>query len=380
VFTHSHPIIPSRSLTRRGLRHLLACTVVGLCAATAALAQTRYTVTDIGTLPGTDASLPEAINDNGDIAGHCAGSTSSLGIVGFVWRGGVMTSIGGLPLGHFSEAHSINLSGQAVGEGDTGGQYRPQGILYRNNTLLNINPDGGSNIRAIKITDKGVIVGDYAKGLSGNTSSWSPVIWTEDTSQPGRFRSVFLQPYPGGDSKARMGYANAANNFSQVVGYVQNSLFGQYGAFWDNDANHTVALLLPLSGEWNSYAYGVNDSGVAVGESDLGSLRATPVMWSAGSAHTPTALPLPAGDTDGRATAINNLGQILGVTWSNPNSPHFVLWSSSSGPVIDLQAALDAGTGGGWVLGEAAAINNYGRIAGTCLHNGATRGVLLTPF
>jgi hypothetical protein len=98
---------------------------------------------------------------------------------------------------------------------------------------------------AIYINDAGVIVGNYSKGF-GNASSWSAVIWTERPKQPGRFDKISLEPYPGGDAKVRYGYATGANASLQVVGWVQNSLFPQRGAFWDNDANHTITLLEPL--------------------------------------------------------------------------------------------------------------------------------------
>jgi hypothetical protein len=114
-----------------------------------------------------------------------------------------------------------------------------------------------------------------------------------------------LQPYPGGDSKVRYGYATAANEGIQVVGWVENSLFGQMDAFWNNDVTHTLSLLQPLPGDWTSIAWGMNDLGQAVGESHP-PFHTRAVLWTEDALHTPVDLGMLDGDTDSMATAINN--------------------------------------------------------------------------
>lgn len=361
-----------RGRTRLRVAAVLAAAVAILIPQASALAQSTYTIKDLGTLPGATSCAAYALSILGEVAGSCTGQDSAFDEVAFSWRDGVMINLGKLSKAHYSRAEGINARGQMVGEGDTG-DFRPHPTLYRDGTVIDIDASGG-NARGIFITDTAVIVGNYSKGF-GNVSSWSAVIWKERPTQPGRFDRLSLQPYPGGDSKVRYGYATAANNNVQVVGWVQNSLFGQMGAFWNNDANHTLALLQPLPGDWTSIAWGMNDMGQAVGESHP-PFHSRAVQWSNDAAHTPIELGMIPGDTDSTAMAINNLGQIVGTS-SVPNVlTHPVLWDS--GAVFDLNAVLDD-SGIGWVIAEATAINNAGQIAGFGFHNGQFAAFLMAP-
>jgi probable HAF family extracellular repeat protein len=78
--------------------------VLGL--ATAGAAQTPYTITDLGTLPGTTGCTPYGLNDVGEVVGACAGS-ASFSEMAFVWRHGTMTGLGKLPRGRYSDAWAI---------------------------------------------------------------------------------------------------------------------------------------------------------------------------------------------------------------------------------------------------------------------------------
>lgn len=284
-----------------------------------------------------------------------------------------MTTLGKLPRGTYSEAWAINAQGVVVGEGDTG-DGRPDPVLYRNGAVINID-SSSANARAIHVNDAGIIVGDYLKGFS--ICDWSAVIWTERPDQPGRFDRIGLPPYPGGDPKVRYGYATGANQGIQVVGWVQNSLFGQLGAVWNNDAAHTLSLLQPLPGQWTSYARAVNDLGQAVGESNGGIAGSRAVLWLADATHTAVDLGTLPGDTGSAATAINNLGQILGVSTSAAGATRPFLWQN--GQMAEVRSLLDA-TGVDWVIQTVAAINNAGQIIGSGLYQGQPRGFLMTPL
>ena len=104
----------------------------------------------------------------------------------------------------------------------------------------------------------------------------------------------------------RCEYATGANQGVQVVGWVQSSLFGQKGAFWNNDSKHTLSLLDPFPGDWSSIAWSVNDVGIAAGESHPPA-GSRPVLWNNDAAHTP-------GDNYGAAVAVNNSGQAIGTS------------------------------------------------------------------
>jgi len=336
---------------------------------TAAMAQPTYSIRELG----AGNCAVSGINDYGDVAGQC-------NAIAVVWENGVPTSLGKFAKGTFSTAASVNSMGVAVGWGDAG-DGRPRAEFYRNGAVIDIDPSA-ANAYAIFINERGVVAGNALKGF-GTCNSWVAAIWTEDTSKPGTFRRVDLQPYPGGDGKVRCEWATAANQSLQVVGWMQNSLFGQKGAFWNNDSKHTLSLLEPLPGDWSSLTWGMNDLGRAVGESHPPS-SSRPVLWDNDGTHTPTTLPLLPGDNYGLATTINNLGHILGSSaYSTPGTwdvgpSRFVIWRD--GGVFELQSLLDPVTGNGWTITGVSGINNLGQIAGVGLHNGQSAQFVMTPM
>jgi probable HAF family extracellular repeat protein len=110
------------------------------------------------------------------------------------------------------------------------------------------------------------------------------------------------------------------------------------GFRWQNDV---MTRLLPLAGGNNSFATGANNDGRVVGWAENGVhdttctgtqvLQFRPVTWGPGS-NQPQDLPLIANDSSGAATAINNQGQIVGISGScdqavgRLTAKHAVLW------------------------------------------------------
>jgi probable HAF family extracellular repeat protein len=111
------------------------------------------------------------------------------------------------------------------------------------------------------------------------------------------------------------------------------------------------AVSLPLLGGNNGAASGNNDLGQVAGSAQTKTLdpsclvggepvspafqtqEAVPVVWTNGRARQ---LPLPSGDSEGSANAINNLGQATGSTGDCITTPasHALLWKN--GKTIDL--------------------------------------------
>jgi probable HAF family extracellular repeat protein len=112
------------------------------------------------------------------------------------------------------------------------------------------------------------------------------------------------------------------------------------GFRWQNDV---MTRLLPLAGGNNSFATGANHDGRVVGWAENGVhdsncvapqvLQFHPVFWGPES-NQPQDLPLITGDTSGSATAINNKGQIVGISGicdqavGRYTAKHAVLWNN----------------------------------------------------
>lgn len=365
------------------LRNFIFTALAGLAAAASAVAQPRYAVTDLGVLPGASSSSARNLNDRGEVVGYCSPATPDFNQIAFVWRNGTMRSLGLLRDGNYSMATAINGNGVITGDGDTG-NIRPQSWVTSANGLQNIFPNNGGNTHTVFIGNNGMIGGYYTKSLGGWVSSWKGAIWTPDPKDPRKYRTTDLPALPGGiNPKATASIPMAFNQVGQAAGYAQTDVIGQHACFWNNDAAHSIVDLGVFGDDWSSLAYGMNDLGQVVGTSHP-PFGSRPVVWNNDASHTPIALPLLPGDNYGAATAINNLGHVIGSsalaatdTW-NIGAGRFVVWRE--GGVFDLQSSLDALTGAGWTITEVSAINNLGQIAGSGVHNGASRAFLLTPM
>jgi uncharacterized membrane protein len=112
------------------------------------------------------------------------------------------------------------------------------------------------------------------------------------------------------------------------------------GFVWVWGAMHALPSL--GTGAHNSFATGTNDLGITVGwaENDVADascvapqvLQFKPVLWGGGG--LPSALPLLGQDTSGAATAINNRGQVVGISGicdqavGRYSAAHAVLWEN----------------------------------------------------
>jgi probable HAF family extracellular repeat protein len=121
----------------------------------------------------------------------------------------------------------------------------------------------------------------------------------------------------------------------------------------------------------------LNDHGHIVGVRsgiDDGSSRA---FLYPGGASKDLGVLLPS-HTSSAATAINNAGQIVGVSsqsWVSGIDEHAFIYEG--GRMSDLNAHIPANYG--WVLKEATDINVDGQIVGRGTLNGRGRGLVLTP-
>jgi probable HAF family extracellular repeat protein len=131
------------------------------------------------------------------------------------------------------------------------------------------------------------------------------------------------------------------------------------GFYWRD--GHIMAL--PTLGGNNAQAAAINNRGQIVGISETavqdsgcpaGKKNISPVMWERGEAH---ALPTLAGDLDGFVQGINDQGQAVGSTGSCGNlAIHAVLWENDT--AVELKGL------GGRTGNAAYAINDHGQAVG----------------
>ena len=236
------------------------------------------TMTDLGTLPGDDSSIPAAINGVGQVAG-ISFIGSSLHYRGFIWQNGVMTDLGTLAGMDVSFITGLNDRGQVVGDlqEPNGGAYHA--FVWQNGAMTDLGNLGGAS-----------------------------------------------------------SYPNAINNVGQIVGFSDTSSGSMQAFLWENN---TMTALGTLPGiDW-SIAYAINDVGQIVGSindvcTSSGYCPSHAILWQNG-----TVTDLGAGDGYG-AYAINDLGQVAGWRIENGATLHAFVWQNGTIIDLDPVSGWDS--------------------------------------
>ncbi|PYL02539.1 MAG: hypothetical protein DME31_09050 [Verrucomicrobia bacterium] len=212
--------------------------------------------------------------------------------------------------GTSSGGNSINDQSWTAGYSRLPNRNR-HATLWRNNLLSDLGTLGGPNSSVtwnVKNT-AGIIVGISQTAdpqLLGE--SWSSAAFYSTPNNVGYINLGFvwqnnqmrgLPPFPGGNN----GFATGANNLGQVVGWAENGF---------HDPNCCCTQVLQFR----------------------------PAVWDLGSGDQIHDLPLISGDSSGAATAINDNGQIVGISGicdqavGRHTAKHAVLWQN--GTVTDI--------------------------------------------
>jgi probable HAF family extracellular repeat protein len=185
--------------------------------------------------------------------------------------------------------------------------------LWRNSLLTDLGTLGGPNSSVtwnVKNT-VGIIVGiSQTADPEPLGEAWSSAAFYSTPNNIGYINLGFvwedgqgpmrgLPNFPGGNN----GFATGANNLRQAVGWAENDV-------------HDTTCVSPQV------------------------LQFRPAMWALGPPDTIQELPLISGDTSGAATAINDAGQIVGISGicdqavGRHTAKHAVLWEN--GAVTDI--------------------------------------------
>ncbi|MBV9340683.1 MAG: hypothetical protein JO159_07305 [Acidobacteria bacterium] len=298
--------------------------------------------------------------------------------------------------GSVGAANSINNRGWASGLANFAGDTVGHASLWLNSSrVLDLGALGGQTANSAVAwpvkNDRGLIVGisDTADDnpLGEAFSCWpffTPGSPTGKICKGFRWRDGRMEPLPpfaGGYNS----YATAANNREQIVGWAENGVHDptcnpsfqilQFrAAIWQPDGE--MRELPPLPGDSTSAATAINDRGDVVGISGAcgiavgGVSAAHAVLWHEG-------VPVDLGSFGGRScntpTAINNQGVVVGFSLpaSQDGTSNFraFIWTAESG-IRPLGMPADD------IRSEALGINEKGQVVGLSRSRSGLRAII----
>jgi len=163
----------------------------------------RYTVTDLGVLPGDTKSGTFAINSRGAVCGY----TQAINKRACVFQNGTITvSIGPLPRLAESLARGINAQGTVPG--DFGAAPAEQAFVFQKGRMIALGTlPGFSDSRGVAINTAGEVVGQVMLSAPRGPFTEHAFVYRQG-------KMTDLGASLGGDSEAR-----SINSLGQVVGF-----------------------------------------------------------------------------------------------------------------------------------------------------------------
>jgi probable HAF family extracellular repeat protein len=335
-------------------------------------------LTDLGVLPGGDASAAFWISDNGLIAEQATNGLVDPLLPDFLeeravlWKDGKAIDLGTLG-GNESGALSVNDRGQVVGFA-TNTIPDPLSILatqiraflWQDGTMQDLGTLGsGNDSDAEFVNERGQVAGWSFTKATTNPATGSP------TTDPFLWEHGTMQDL--GTLGGTLGFPYGLNNRGQVIGIsnLAGDLTG-HPFLWKRGS------LIDLGTLGGSYgiAMGINDGGEVVGGANNKNDQAfLAFLWKDG---VMTNLGTLNGDDCSVAFHINSEGQIVGNSFPCAGGPlHGFLWQN--GFMTDLNALLPPGSSL-TPEGDGAVINDRGEIAEMgVLPDGDIHAFLLVP-
>ncbi|HEV8578771.1 MAG TPA: hypothetical protein VGX68_06765 [Thermoanaerobaculia bacterium] len=296
--------------------------------------------------------------------------------------------------GAVSRGNSINNRGWVSGYSNLVGNLTRHATLWRDGEALDLGTLGGPNSSVawpVK-NNRGLLAGiSQTADPDPLGENWSCSAFFPPATATGHICLGFV--WEGGVMRAlptlggNNGYAAGANNRGQVVGWAENMVHDstcvppqvlQFRAVVWEPRTDQIHELPPLPGDTSGAATAINDKGQIVGISGtcdqaVGRFTAAhAVLWEKG---TVIDLGNIGGDTWNTPTAINQRGDVVGFLsqpGDDPDNPQLraFLWTRRDG-------IQNLGTLPGDVYSEAHGINDRGQVVGiSCDAGGACRAFL----
>jgi uncharacterized membrane protein len=309
-----------------------------------------YRVTDLGTLPGSSASLARGMSPDGTkIVGWCADRA-------FLWREGQgMTQLASLPGYSRAYGYDVNDAGLVCGQAGlevTGPEPARAVVWNQAGVPTSLGTIGGGRFSMARaINGLGVVAGT-SESLP-TTTLWHAFAWDSG--------SGMVDVTPGAADHQGWGL----NEFGEIVGVAGFSA-------WRHAPGSGIQYLGQPAGFAYSAAFAINAAGQvcasvtsASGNTQRLARFTDGVGWEilggVGQLNQPT--------------GINSFGQVVGTSNNTPRAP---LFTDGIG-LQDLNALVDPA--GGWFILQGYEINDRGQISGHAFSNvlGQTRAIRLDP-
>jgi probable HAF family extracellular repeat protein len=346
---------------------------------------TTYTITDLGTLGGTE-SRAYGINECGQVVGTSSPSGSSPKHP-FIWRDvdvdgfsdpGDMQDLGTLPGGNSGTAYGINSTAYAVGDADA--FSIPRAFIWHDN-----NGNGVSD--SCELQDLGGVPFDYtfASDINDANQVVGGVESVLGETEAFTWQNGVLQELPTLHS-ITPSVARGINNAGRIVGIAAN----QHAFVYTGATN----IDLGTFGGVTSIAFEITEDNFVVGYSETevsGNGRPHAFIWNDVNGDNLAAGEVKdLGTIDGTATStsfaydINSSHQVVGSSTLGSGELHAFIWQDDGdgtpepGEMKDLNTLFSDAS---WTtLQEARSINDAGQIVGYGLKaSGEIRAFLLTP-
>jgi len=351
----------------------------------------RYTVTDIGTLGGSN-SFAYSNNNSGIVTGgaNTTGQNDFIAQTAFVWYGGKPIPVG--PPGLNSEGSATSADGTVAlltetptldpnGEDfcEFGNHRQCVAAVWRNGALTVLPKlPGGNNSVAFFTNSRGEVVGTSETGAT--------VAEGHECATPFQVRLFEAVKWSPGGVPTRLAplpndevsFAFTNNDVGQAVGisglcsnvllppFVPGGPSAPHAVLWDaGGLPHDLGM--PHGGAGNNVAVGINNLGQVTINSVMldGTIHA--FQWNAGLLRDLTTfLPNAVQTVAPCCNNINNRGQIVGFTVDSSFNQTLLIWESADKPPLDINMLLPADSP--WYLLFPAGINEAGEIAATALN------------